>query len=106
MAKKLLERYKRDGDFRFLHDAVSGHFAHCLTADLDFQKSGEINRISLAAKWCPSLDSSFDLVTLLCESIAKRVFPRDRFPEYEGVEEAPYAYRVRDRLRKDALVPL
>ncbi|XP_030459742.1 uncharacterized protein LOC115680146 [Syzygium oleosum] len=105
-ARKLLVRYKRDGDFRFLHDAVSGHFAHCLTADLDFLKSGEINRISLAAKWCPSLDSSFDLVTLLCESIAKRVFPRDRFPEYEGLEEAHYAYRVRDRLRKDALVPL
>ncbi|KAI6692246.1 hypothetical protein NL676_019956 [Syzygium grande] len=106
MAKKLLERYKRDGDFRFLHDAVSGHFAHCLTADLDFQKSGEINRISLAAKWCPSLDSSFGLVTVLCESIAKRVFPRDQFPEYEGVEEAHYAYGVRDRLQKDALVPL
>ncbi|KAI6692243.1 hypothetical protein NL676_019953 [Syzygium grande] len=105
-ARKLLKRYNRDGDFRFLHDAVSGHFAHCLTADLEFQKSGEINRISLAAKWCPSLDSSFDLGTLLCESVAKRVFPRDRFPEYEGVEEAHYAYRVRDRLRKDALVPL
>ncbi|XP_030527743.2 uncharacterized protein LOC115739027 [Rhodamnia argentea] len=106
MSMKLLERYKRDGDFRFLHDAVSGHFAHCLTADMEFLKSGETNKISLAAKWCPSLDSSFDLATLLCESIAKRVFPRDRFPEYEGLEEAHYAYRVRDRLRKDALVPL
>ncbi|XP_048137272.1 uncharacterized protein LOC115739026 isoform X2 [Rhodamnia argentea] len=106
MAGKLLERYKCDGDFRFLHDAVSRHFAHCLTADLEFLKSGEINKISLAAKWCPSLDSSFDLATLLCESIAKRVFPQDRFPEYEGLEEAHYVYRVRDRLRKKALVPL
>ncbi|KAL3728504.1 hypothetical protein ACJRO7_033140 [Eucalyptus globulus] len=106
MARKLLERYKRDGEFRFLHDAVSGHFAHCLTADLEFLKSGEINKISLAAKWCPSLDSSFDLMTPLCQSIAKRVFPRDLFSEYEGLEEAHYAYRVRDRLRKDALVPL
>ncbi|KAL3728512.1 hypothetical protein ACJRO7_033147 [Eucalyptus globulus] len=104
--RKLLERYKRDGEFRFLHDAVSGHFAHCLTADLEFLKSGEINKISLAAKWCPSLDSSFDLMTPLCQSIAKRVFPRDLFSEYEGLEEAHYAYRVRDRLRKDALVPL
>ncbi|KAK3418805.1 hypothetical protein EUGRSUZ_H03371, partial [Eucalyptus grandis] len=106
MARKLLERYKRDGEFRFLRDAVCGHFAHCLTADLEFLKSGEINKISLAAKWCPSLDSSFDLTTLLCQSIAKRVFPQDLFPEYEGLEEAHYAYRVRDRLRKDALVPL
>ncbi|GFP81063.1 hypothetical protein PHJA_000249600 [Phtheirospermum japonicum] len=51
-------------------------------------------------------DSSYDNVTLLCETIAKKVFPRDEYPEYEGVEEAHYAYRVRDRLRKQVLVPL
>ncbi|KAK1552548.1 hypothetical protein Q3G72_019072 [Acer saccharum] len=28
------------------------------------------------------------------------------YPEYEGIEEAHYAYRVRDRLRKQVLVPL
>ncbi|KAL8493447.1 hypothetical protein ACS0TY_024599 [Phlomoides rotata] len=28
------------------------------------------------------------------------------YPEYEGVEDAHYAYRVRDRLRKEVLVPL
>ncbi|KAF8018366.1 hypothetical protein BT93_H3297 [Corymbia citriodora subsp. variegata] len=94
MARKLLERYKCDGDFRFLHDAVSGHFALCLTVDLEFLKSREINNISLAAKWCPSLDSTSNSLKLLCESIAKRVFTQDRFPE------------VRDRLQKDALVPL
>ena len=60
----------------------------------------------MAAKWCPSLDSSFDRSTLLCESIAKKVFPRESYPEYQGIEEAHYAYRVRDRLRKEVLVPL
>lgn len=62
--------------------------------------------ISLAAKWCPSLDSSFDKRTLLCESIARKVFPRESCPEYEGIEDAHYAYRVRDRLRKEVFVPL
>ncbi|KAL6183478.1 hypothetical protein ACLB2K_044889 [Fragaria x ananassa] len=61
---------------------------------------------SLAAKWCPSLDSSFDRATLLCETIAKKVFPRELFHEYDGVLEEHYRYRVRDRLRKEVLVPL
>ncbi|KAJ1401239.1 von Willebrand factor A-like domain superfamily [Sesbania bispinosa] len=103
MAKKLVERYNRDPNFQFLHDRVSDHFAECLKKDMEFLKSGSLSRISLAAKWCPSVDSSFDRSTLLCETIAKRLFPRE---EYEGVEEAHYAYRVRDRLRKDVLVPL
>ncbi|KAL8093844.1 hypothetical protein AgCh_035646 [Apium graveolens] len=61
---------------------------------------------SLAAKWCPSLDKSLDRSTLLCESIARKIFPKQLYPEYEGVEDAHYAYRVRDRLRKEVLVPL
>jgi hypothetical protein len=103
LAKKLVRRYTSDPDFKCLHDSISDHFADCLKKDLEFLKSGSPTKISLAAKWCPSVDSSFDRSTLLCESIAKRIFSRD---EYEGVEEAHYAYRVRDRLRKDVLVPL
>ncbi|RDX58450.1 putative protein L728, partial [Mucuna pruriens] len=103
LAKKLVDRYTTDPDFRVLHNRISEHFAECLRKDLEFLKSGSATKISLAAKWCPSVDSSFDRHTLLCESIAKRVFP---YEEYEGVEEAHYAYRVRDRLRKEVLVPL
>ncbi|KAH0724652.1 hypothetical protein KY290_000459 [Solanum tuberosum] len=33
-------------------------------------------------------------------------FPRELCPEYEGIEDAHYTYRVRDRLRKQVLVPL
>ncbi|KAI3931241.1 hypothetical protein MKX01_040158 [Papaver californicum] len=89
-----LERYGRDPDYRFLHDRISELFAKCLISDLQFMKSG--GKISFALKWCPSLDSSFDKSTLLCESIARR----------EGVEGAHYAYRIHDRLRKEFLVPL
>ncbi|KAK2408304.1 hypothetical protein QL285_043825 [Trifolium repens] len=103
LAKKLVQRYTTYPNFKLLHDSISDHFADCLKKDLEFLKSGSTTKISLAAKWCPSIDSSFDRSTLLCERIAKRIFPRE---EYEGVEEAHYAYRVRDRLRKDVLVPL
>ncbi|CAA0843070.1 Uncharacterised conserved protein UCP015417-vWA [Striga hermonthica] len=105
-AKKAYERFRRDPDYRFLHERVSDYFALCLQSDMENLKSGQSNKVSLAAKWCPSLDSSYDQVTLLCEPIAKKVFPRSEYPEYELVEEAHYAYRVRDHLRKQVLVPL
>ncbi|CAL9031568.1 unnamed protein product [Prunus brigantina] len=106
MAQKALGRYQRDPDFRFLYERVSDLFAECLKSDIENFNSNQYKKITLAAKWCPSIDSSFDRATLLCESIAKKVFPRESYPEYEGVEDAHYAYRVRDRLRKDVLVPL
>ncbi|XP_062110727.1 uncharacterized protein LOC133822411 [Humulus lupulus] len=108
MAKKAVDRYIHDPDFRFLYEKISDHFAECLKTDIENLINCKVKhkKFSLAAKWCPSLDSSFDRSTLLCESIAKKVFPRESYPEYEGVEEAHYAYRVRDRLRKEVLVPL
>ncbi|XP_065852171.1 uncharacterized protein [Euphorbia lathyris] len=106
MAKKVYERYNRDPDFRFLYERVSDFFSDCLKVDMEHLKSDQVTKVSLAAKWCPSIDSSFDRSTLLCESIARKVFPRESYPEYEGVEEAHYAYRIRDRLRKEVLVPL
>ncbi|KAL3623514.1 hypothetical protein CASFOL_032330 [Castilleja foliolosa] len=108
-AKNVILRFNTDPDFKFLHDRVSDYFAKQLKSDMETLNKGDsedLFKISLAAKWCPSLDSSYDTFTLLCETIAKRVFPRDEYPEYDGVEEAHYAYRVRDRLRKQVLVPL
>ncbi|PRQ50693.1 hypothetical protein RchiOBHm_Chr2g0136111 [Rosa chinensis] len=106
MAKKAVERYQRDPDYRFLYDRVSDLFSECLKSDVENLKANQYKKISLAAKWCPSIDSSFDKATLLCESIARNVFPRESYPEYQGIEEAHYVYRVRDRLRKEILVPL
>ncbi|KAJ7954722.1 Uncharacterized conserved protein UCP015417, vWA [Quillaja saponaria] len=105
-ARIALERYTNDLSYRLLYDCISNVFAELLKSDIGFLNSGEVYKISLAAKWCPSIDSSFDKTTLICEGIAKRVFPRNSDPDYEGLEEAHYVYRVRDRLRKQVLVPL
>ncbi|XP_070042271.1 uncharacterized protein [Nicotiana tomentosiformis] len=105
-AKEALEKYYSDGNYRLLHDKISDFFAELLRADIEKLNSGKVNEISLAAKWCPTVDSSYDKATLMCESIAKKMFPRENYSEYNGVEEGHYAYRVRDRLRKDVLVPL
>jgi hypothetical protein len=94
------------GICRFLHDQISSLFAELLKADLEYLISGQITKISLASKWCPSLDSSYDRSTLICESVAKKLFQYDSCLEYRGVDESHYVYRVRDRLRKEYLVPL
>ncbi|VVA21449.1 PREDICTED: LOW QUALITY PROTEIN [Prunus dulcis] len=104
MAKKALNRYRSDSDYQFLHDQISDLFAECLKSDMECLKRN--NYITLAAKWCPSIYSSFDRATLLCESIPRKVFPRELYPEYEGIDDENYAYRVRDRLKKEVLVPL
>ncbi|KAL3329067.1 hypothetical protein AABB24_036259 [Solanum stoloniferum] len=105
-AEKAFEKYYSDEHYRRLHDKISDFFAELLRKDLEKLNSGKSNEISLAAKWCPTVDSSYDKATLMCESIAKKVFPRESYREYDGVEEGHYAYRVRNRLRKDVLVPL
>ncbi|KAF3619320.1 hypothetical protein FXO38_32987 [Capsicum annuum] len=105
-AKKLFSRYDQDSDFQFLYDNVSSFFGDALRDDMKLYNEGKFYDISLAAKWCPSLDSSYDKSLLMCESVARKVFPREEYVEYEDVEDAHYAYRVRDRLRKEVLVPL
>ncbi|KAI3854459.1 hypothetical protein MKW92_010084 [Papaver armeniacum] len=104
--RKGVDRYNADADYRFLHDRISEHFAECLVSDLKLLNSGEHSKISWASKWCPSLGSCFDKSTLLCEGIARRIFLRDSNPEYAKIDDAHYAYRIRDRLRKEFLVPL
>ncbi|KAM7279437.1 hypothetical protein ACFE04_006571 [Oxalis oulophora] len=106
MTKKILEKYDYDQDFKCLYDSVTDVFAECLISDLQHLGSCELKKLSLAAKWCPSLDSSYDRALLICESIARKVFPQAAYPEYESIEDSHYAYRVRDRLRKEVLVPL
>lgn len=45
-------------------------------------------------------------MTLLCQGIARRIFPLDSDADFEGLEESGYVYKVRDKLRKEVLVPL
>uniref|UniRef100_A0A803KSV9 DUF2828 domain-containing protein n=1 Tax=Chenopodium quinoa TaxID=63459 RepID=A0A803KSV9_CHEQI len=93
-AKKAIDRYNHDPEYRFLFDCICDVFANLLKTDMKLLKECDYEDISLAAKWCP------------CESIARKVFPREEYVEYGAVEEAHYAYRVRTRLRKEVLDPL
>ena len=104
LARRALDKYNTDSKFRALHSAVAEVFANSLVKDMQLLKEDKIYDLSLAAKWAPSLDLSYDKLTLLCEAIARRMFPKD--PEYADVEEDHYSYRVRERYRKQVLGPL
>jgi len=93
--RKEREISKAKPDHRFLFDCVCDVFAELSKPDLEFMSRGEVFQISLAAKWCPAVDSSYDKSLLLCEGIARRVFPRECDKEYEGIGEAHYSYRQR-----------
>ncbi|KAI3914565.1 hypothetical protein MKW92_021258, partial [Papaver armeniacum] len=103
---RYLEKLGGDPDYRFLYDKITELYAESLISDLQFLESGELDKISFASKWCPSLRSSFEHSTLFTENIARKIYLRNSYPEYEGVEEAHYAKRSSYRLRKEFLVPL
>ncbi|CAL5071950.1 unnamed protein product [Urochloa decumbens] len=107
LAVQSLETYYGDGAYRFLFDCVAHFFADLLASDLEqLAPGGNKRKIGLAAKWCPTPGSSFDRTTLLCEAIARRLFPRDSSPDYAQLSEEHYAYRALHRLRREVLVPL
>ncbi|CAL5059944.1 unnamed protein product [Urochloa decumbens] len=110
-AARAVEMYKTNPTYRFLHDRTAELFACLLAEDMRKLAAGEVRDLSLAAKWCPSLDSSYDRSTLLCEAVARRLFPKGSSPELsaagdDDLTDEHYAYRARERLRKAALVPL
>ncbi|PWA77813.1 hypothetical protein CTI12_AA220800 [Artemisia annua] len=106
MKEKLNDRYGSDHEFKMLHDQISTFFAECLRSDIDMLKSGESTKISLAAKWCPSIDSSYDKALLICESIARILYPWGSDSEFEALDEFSYIVRIKNKLRKEVLVPL
>ncbi|VVA17048.1 PREDICTED: LOW QUALITY PROTEIN [Prunus dulcis] len=123
MARKAVEMYERDPDYQLLHERVSDLYAECLKSDIqnlkkyEKQKMENVNgpdklnlelKLTMAAKWCPSVDSFFDRSTLLCETIARKLFPREECKKGNSVEEeeADYVSRVRERLMNEVLEPL
>ncbi|KAM1981727.1 hypothetical protein ACFX15_038180 [Malus domestica] len=99
MAKKAIERYKRDPDYKLLYDQVTDVYAECLKSDLenlkkqnlkreyhggyfddsdDDEDDGNCEKISDAANSCRSdrPNSAVPIrTTFLRENIARKVFP-------------------------------
>ncbi|KAM0844769.1 hypothetical protein ACQ4PT_056830 [Festuca glaucescens] len=55
-AARAVERYARDPNYRLLHDMTADLFAGLLAEDMKKLSEGNLD-LSLASKWCPSVDT-------------------------------------------------
>ncbi|KAM1238729.1 hypothetical protein TB2_039384 [Malus domestica] len=121
--KGVLERYERDPNYQFLHNRVSDVFAADFRSDFeklkkkkpnekincdDFSKSSApfvLGPIARNGYTFYNYNASCIAVTIipLCESIARKVFPRG---EEESENEVDYTHRVLNRLSKEVLEPV
>ena len=97
-----------DPFYRALHLTIARLFAEQLRKDMDLLKSGkrkDIDHISLAAKWAPSLEGFHDKHTFITSSIAEILFPRAEIGMDEDTREL-YLKRAREQYRHCTLSPL
>ncbi|KAM1097872.1 uncharacterized protein LOC126599137 [Malus sylvestris] len=122
LTKMAIERYERDPNYKLLHDRVTDVYVEHLKSDMEILKRSfkqsdidDDERYSLAfemtdaADCClssNSMDAKTINATLICESIARKFFPRESYPEYQGIDDAQYAEKIENRLRKEVLDPL
>ncbi|KAF8465111.1 hypothetical protein BDZ91DRAFT_772291 [Kalaharituber pfeilii] len=96
--------------YKLLHLATARAFAAQLDADLKLLESEDkekMRKISLAAKWAPSLEKIHDKHTFICSSIAEYLFP----PEHKLVadyasDRETYLKYAREHYRRLYLSPL
>ncbi|CAL4972079.1 unnamed protein product [Urochloa decumbens] len=105
LAAQALRKYNDDREYQFLLDQVAQLFANLLKSDIQNMRLHEYNKIGLAAKWCPT-PCSLIHTTLLCQAIARCLFPRNSDSNYADLPEEQYTYRVLCRLHHEVLVPL
>jgi len=93
-------KFQNDFFYRALHLEVARLFANALVRDKARLAQG--HSISLAAKWCPSLNQFHDEHTLIASTIAQILYP-ERLPNEDTVA---YVNRARQQFRKEYYVPL
>ena len=94
--------------YRSLHFAVARRFAEQLRKDMDLVKSGkreDLNKLSLAGKWAPSLEGFHDKHTFICSSIAEALFPMSEIGEANDSREL-YLRRARECYQRYTLSPI
>ncbi|KAF9121231.1 hypothetical protein BGX30_002716 [Mortierella sp. GBA39] len=92
--------FKENDFYRILHLEVARLFANALVRDKVRLQKGQ--SVSLAAKWCPSLNQFHDNQTLIASTIAQILYPT----KLAGEDHATYVNRVRQLYRQEYYVPL
>lgn len=95
--------FLNDPMYQAIHVEVARLFAVALRDDLNNLNAGK--SVGLAGKWAPSLECHHDKHTLIASTIAQILYPKNRYRQ-EGQTYESYACMVRDKYRKEYLVPL
>ncbi|KAB8343083.1 hypothetical protein FH972_022677 [Carpinus fangiana] len=104
-----LSTHFADRDFYCaFHLVVARLFAEQLTLDKKLLASNKVRKISLAAKWAPSLFGAHDKQTLIATSIAEALHPPASIvPQAKAQEDrAWYLPRAREAYHRLTLAPL
>jgi Domain of unknown function (DUF2828) len=107
--ESIVEKFSTDTIYRAFHLAVARLFAEQLQHDLVALKSSgpESKRLSLAAKWAPSLKEFHDKNTFMASSIAEIMFPHDQIcPDVAKNNRELYLKHARIAYRFQVLSPL
>jgi hypothetical protein len=106
--KNTVNMLKENPFYRALHLTVARLFARQLKRDSELLKSGKqehLSRLSLAAKWAPSLQGFHDKHTFIASTISEAIYPPSTFPENIESREM-YIKRAREEFRRLTLAPL
>ena len=101
-------RMLEDPFYHALHLTVARLFAEQLRKDMDLLKVGkgkELDDISLAAKWAPSLEGFHDKQTFIASTIAELLYPQTAIGVVGDTREI-YLRQARESYRRFTLSPL
>ncbi|EON67117.1 hypothetical protein W97_06370 [Coniosporium apollinis CBS 100218] len=106
--QKFLDRFDHDGFYNVLHLNVARLFAEQLRADMKLLDSGDkkaLRRISLCAKWAPSLERFHDKHTFIASTIAEMLYPQTEL-DPTLTDREMYLKHAREAYRSRTLAPL
>lgn len=107
--ERVQEKLRNDSFYRALHVRVVQLFSEQLKCDkalLESSQRGDLQKISLAAKWVPSFGEFHDKHTFLLSSLAENLFPDPALHCPDATNRELYLRHVRELFRVQYSSPL
>lgn len=102
------KKVKNSTIYRLLHTLVARLFAAQLSKDMELLTGDkkDVKKLSLAAKWAPTLGGFHDQHTFVASSIAEILYPETNYAEAVTAERELYLKHAREDYRRLTLSPL
>ncbi|KAF2671743.1 hypothetical protein BT63DRAFT_422268, partial [Microthyrium microscopicum] len=105
---KVVKKLEEDHTYRALHLIIARLFGAQLRRDMALLNSSkDSNKVSLAAKWAPTVKESHDKITFIASSIAEYLFkPEEACPDVPATDRTVYLQHARAAYQFKVLSPL